>query len=369
MATEAQNEITVDVLNDIFNFKPKETTTEMEELSPEDILPLETETEEEAQTPTEEVITDPVETTEDIFETKETDSFKLAKLLMSTGELEDFIVAIDGEEKKLSEFVDIDEDTLKEVIKESRQEQKQALEKDYVKVKNLTETQQKLVDIVTKGNYEELKEVFKQPESLKEPWLGYDPSNDSHNEQVYRTYLEGVQKVSSEEADALIDIAKKNLTLSTKAEDLVQKQRDIFKRDLEEKDKQLEIQRKQEIEESKKFSKELSEKFKRMELKPEIALAMVKTATVKNQDQKTPIEDLFYDALKDVEKASELILFLTNKDIYDSKVKSKTKLDEQVQYVKKVNVIRDNRKNTEEVKTSSQTEREDALSDIFKIKQ
>lgn len=358
-----ENEIDLQEIQNIFNIEPTETTQE-EDVNIEDVL-LDVSTEEVNSEET--VEEENNEEGSSVIVPTETDSYKALKLLIETGELEDVVLELEDGEKQLSDFTDIDAETLKDVINTFKAEKETAREKDYIKVKGLTDTQQKLIDIVSKGNYSDLQEIFKNPENLREPWEGYDSSNESHNEQVVRAHLTHVQGLTAEEVEALVKVAKETLTLDTKAQAYVQQQRDNFKKGLEEKAKNLEASKKEEVEKTKQFTKDLTEKFKSMELKPELALAMVKTATQKTSNQTTTaLDDLYQETLKDVDKASDLILFLTNKEVYDARIQSKTKLQEQVDYAKKIKIVRDTKK-TATIEEAKNKNADDVISDIFSI--
>lgn len=346
------NEMSFDALQELFNVETQTEVTEIEDT--EQFIPS---TEEEDKEENEQEVTEEV-----IISDTDTDSYKIAQFLISTGELEDVVLELeDGTEKKLSEFKDIDNETLTEVIKTFKQEKKETESKDFIKVKGLTETQQKLIEIVQQGNYQDLKEIFENPENLREPWEGHDPTNDVQNEQVVRAYLQYIKKLDAQQIDMLVDLSKKNLTLDTEAQKYVALQREAFKKNLEEKSKKLEEDKKAELENQKKYTKELTDKLKSKDLKPELVLSMVKTAT---QDNRTALKDLFEETMKDIDKASDLVLFLTNKEVYDSGVKARTKLEEQVDYAKKIKIVRDSKKtNTTEQTDDKNTE--DVLKDIF----
>lgn len=375
MSKETQNEIGVDALMGLLNFstEEKEPETVHTEEEAKDILEAvlnneEDDTTEEEQTQAEEETEkdtsleneeeEPQEENSNLGE--QTDSFRVAQFLISSGELEDVIVEVEGKERKLSEFEDIDEETLKEVIRDFKNQDKENIEKNYVKVDNLTETQKNLVEIIKEGKYDELKEVFENPDQLREPWEGYDSTNDEQNEYVYRTYLKYVQKLSPQKIEALVDVAKKTLSLDAEAQTIVNNQREDYKKSLETKKLEIAQKRKEEQENLKTFTKDLTAKLKAMDLKPEVALSMVKTATVKKENQKTTaIEDMFQEAMKDPEKASEIVLFLTNRDLYEARIRNKAKLEEQVNYTKRVKVTRDNKKTT-----PVETEKEDKTQDL-----
>lgn len=351
------NEVELDVLQSLFSLDEKE----------EDNTPIETPTVDVKET---EEVPEELPTQEELPTEEsqtESDFFKVAQTMIKMGDLEDFVVEIEGEEKKLSEFKDIDEETLKSVIHTYKEEQKEELEKNYITVKGLTDTQQNLINIIKEGRYTDLKDVFENPESLREPWEGFDATNDLHTEQVYRVYLKHVQKMPDDDIEALVASSKKSLTLDNKAQEIVNLQRKEFKDKLEQKASDLEVRNKQEVEKQKDFSKKLSDKLKSMDLKPEIVLSMVKTATIKNTDNKTALDSLISEQLEDIDKASDLILFLTNKEIYDSNIKSKTKLAEQIDYAKRVKIVRDT-KTTNTTEDHLNTTTEDAITSIFNFK-
>lgn len=345
---EAQTEMNVEdiVLED-------DTKEEVENVKDEKVEPTE-DTKTEATKEDEEVKT---ETTITISEpTVETESYKTLKSLINLGEIEDFSVVIDDKSILLSEYKDIDEDTLKDVLKTYREEEAKNFKTDYISVKDLDETKKALIEIVKKGSYEEVQELFKNPTILKDPFEGFDNSNVNHNSQVYMAHLTQVKGHAADEAKALLDIAIKNNTVDEKALKIVEDYREQNKKAILEEQKRIEEQEKEKKERIKTYSKDLDEVFKSYELRPEKILEYKKLATQFDKVGNLPIDSMYEDLMKDPKKAADLILFITDRELYDKRVKASAKRESDINTARQIRIIRDTKK-TNNVENKTEPEK------------
>lgn len=330
---------------------------------------LEEEKEEEVEEPKNEIIEEQIAEEVTNVETEQSQTFKVVESLIKLGQIEDFEVEIEGKEPiKLSEFKDIDEDTLKSILDEVKNQDKDKDKEDTLSTKGLTETQKKLIGIIKNGNTEELQEVFKEG-AIDEPWKGYDPTNLQHQRVAYNYYLMNQVGLGEEEARELVSIAEKNLTLDTKANLFVEKHKETYRKSLESKEAELKQKREEELKKAKEFQKELNSTLKEMELKPEKVLEIVKLATIKDSNNQTTVDKLFHEAMSDVEKAKDIILLLTEPEIFYNNVESKARFKEKVENAKRIKLsVKSKESSASGRSESAETESlKDALDDLFKI--
>lgn len=273
-----------------------------------------------------------------------TESYYALKALIDAGEMEDLIVEIGGEEVQLSEFKNIDSDTLKDVISSYKNSLKEEEEGNYVSVKDLDEKKKALIDIIIKGDVDEVQELLKEPALLKDPFEGFDNSNQEHNIKVYMAYLTNVKGHSPDEAEVLTEVAIKNNTLDEKSLKIVETHRENTKKAiLEERERvqKLEAEKKERI---KNYAKKLDETYKAYNLKPEKVLELKKLATQFNKVGNLPIDEIYDTKMQNPEDAADLILFLTDRELYDKRVYAKAKKESDIQSLKKIQIISSSKK-------------------------
>lgn len=276
---------------------------------------------------------------------EETEEFKALQVLIRTGRVEDTLLEIEGEEVKLSEFKNIDESTLKEVLEAIEENKKEALKTDYIKVKDLDEKRKALVDIITSGDISSVREVFKDPQVLEEPMKGYDPNNADHNQSVYFNYLTKVKGLDEEDAVGLVQASINNFTIDKKALEIVESSRKAHVEMLQNKAKEIKELEKQEKEDLKVYTKNLSDTLQTYELKPEKVLEITKLATQKDSEGNLLIDNLYEDVAKDPNKAAKLFLFLSDPELYDKLISAKEKATAEIAIAKKIRLIPETKKN------------------------
>lgn len=337
------------------NPTPELPTTFNEEEDTQDTPPI---NEEEETPPTKET------TDVDIFE-EESEAYKVSQFLIKSGQLEDIEVEIDGESFKLSDAKNLDEETFKEVLKVYNSEKEESLKKDKVDVSDLNTVQQKLINIIKDGDYTKAKELFQNPDILKEPFQGYDPTNQLHNEEVFiKDLIARNPKITEKKALALLEIEKADGTLDETAQAIVNEYRENFIKGLEEKENETKKQKEERIKQEKQFIKDLNSIYKQMEVKDSIALQMTKLVQ-RDKEGNRPIESLIEESLSDPSKASDLVLFLSNKELYDKKVSAKVKNETEVGFAKKISIVKTNKPVvTEEPKEEKEKSFKEAFGNI-----
>lgn len=276
--------------------------------------------------------------TDDNVETSE--SYIAMQALIEAGELEDFLLEIDGEEIQLSEYKNIDKDTFKEVLKTYKNKLKEEKSEEVVSVKDLDETKKALIDIIIKGDMNEVQELLKEPAVFKDPFEGYDNNNQEHNIKVYMAYLTSAKGHSVDEAEALTEIALKNNSIDEKALKIVEAHRENTKKAIiaeKERVEKLEAEKKERI---KTYAKDLEETYKEYGLKPEKVLQLKKVATQMDKVGNLPVDEIYENYMRDPKTAADLILFLTDKELYDKRIYAKAKKESDVQTVRKIQLTR-----------------------------
>src|SRR5690606_41765315 len=98
------------------------------------------------------------------------------KFLFETGELEDLEVFVDDsvEGILLSEYKDIDSDTLKTIIEEKRKKDSENLANNSVDLRGVDENQKRLINIIKNSSFEEAKKIFQNELLILYPWTDND---------------------------------------------------------------------------------------------------------------------------------------------------------------------------------------------------
>lgn len=314
------------------------------------------------------------DTAEEVTETEDekSNAYSVLKFLLDSGELEDLEVFVDDSEegKLLSEYKDIDEDTLKTIIEEKRKKDAKEDSEKKLDLKGVDENQKRLINIIKNSSFEEAKQIFQNELPLKEPWSDYDPTNEEHQAIAYRYYLTTALGQTPSEANDMVEVAKKNLVLDKKANAVVEKQREIYRDSLARKEREVEENRKRQLEEDKKFKTTLGEMYKDLPL--EKTKEFVKSATTKTETGTTVVEDKFREVMKDPEKASKLIMYLLDEELFLKDVTSKARTEEQIENIKRIRIASSSKKTrgTQNRKESddSPEDIDETLKSIFNLK-
>lgn len=352
------------LVEEVEGVEEPETNDQPQETEEVEAIGEEEEEDEESETDTAEEVTE----TED----EKSNAYSVLKFLLDSGELEDLEVFVDDSEegKLLSEYKDIDEDTLKTIIEEKRKKDAKEDSEKKLDLKGVDENQKRLINIIKNSSFEEAKQIFQNELPLKEPWSDYDPTNEEHQAIAYRYYLTTALGQTPSEANDMVEVAKKNLVLDKKANAVVEKQREIYKDSLARKEKEVEENRKRQLEEDKKFKTTLGEMYKDLPL--EKTKEFVKSATTKTETGTTVVEDKFREVMQDPEKASKLIMYLLDEELFLKDVTSKARTEEQIENIKRIRIASSSKKTrgTQNRKESddSPEDIDETLKSIFNLK-
>jgi hypothetical protein len=271
--------------------------------------------------------------------------FDIIKDRLDSGEWEDVLIETeDGTEKLLSELDNVDKDTFKNLERAIKDQKAEEFKSKYVEVDGLDEVKKRLINIVKSGDLELAKALFENPDSLKEPFQGYDEDNDAHNTDVLGWYYQKVMGHSNSEARALVEASKKDLTLDVKAQKIVEYQRQQFYKGLENKEQELIEDQKEEQERIKEYRKGLAQEFKTEGVSESLTRKFVDVATKKDQNGSFEIDNIYEEWMNDPKKARELIQFMLDKDTYIKRVTSETKKNVQLENLKKIKIVQDTTK-------------------------
>lgn len=280
---------------------------------------------------------------------------------LEKGEIDDVVLEIDGEKVTLSELEDIDEETYNTILEEDTKAKEAEFKESYIEIKGMSDIQKALINIVKSGDLEKAKELFAQPERLQEPFQNYDPTNDAHNEYVLTMYYKSEGK-TDKEIKALINIAKEDLNLDTKAETIVNHQRKLYRDSILNQEKLVQQEKLQEQENIKKYSKDLSTSFKERGITSEsIIKKFVASATKQTPQGELEIDNVYEEWMKDPKKASELIHFMLDKEDYLNNSTKETKRNVHKNILREVKILRDTK-----TTTKPENKKEAEVPELFK---
>jgi hypothetical protein len=270
---------------------------------------------------------------------------ELIKEKLESGEWEDVLVETeDGEEVLLSELKTLDKDTYKTLEKEILSQKEEEFKTKFVSVDGLDETKKRLINIIKEGDFELAKSLFQNPDALKEPFQGYDSENDAHNEQVLAWYYQNTLGHSASETRALVNAAKGDLTIDSKANQIVNYQRSQFHESLLKKEQDLLKEKAEEVNKIKEYRKQLSSAFKEEGISETLAKKFTDVATKKTSNGEYEIDTIYDEWMSDPKKAKELLFFMLDKDNYLKKVTSEVKKNVQLDNLKKIRIVQDTTK-------------------------
>ncbi len=349
-----QTEISFEELVEMSGFSFGDATTPAKE---ETIISLEQEeekTEEGKEKPedgsgTEEPPIPPIkeETVEPIVSLQNNGSIytELAKEKLASGEWQDVVVEIEGEKVKLSELANVDEDVYRAVKEDFDKEKEDNLKTKYVSVENTNDTQKALINIILSGDLDKAKELFEQPQNLVEPFQGYDSEDEAHNLQVLSWFYKS-QGHSEKQIAKLIEADKEELVTDSKAEQIVKWQKNQFQEKIKKEEALVEESKKQAQERLKSYRKDLTAELKAADLTETMAKKFVDVATKYDPEGELEIDKIYDEWMTDPKKAKDLIYFLLDQEGYVKKITSTTKRDTQQDFLRQVNIVRDNSKIT-----------------------
>jgi hypothetical protein len=312
---QSQVEFTAEDLNNL----DKEIFGTEEEATPDNPLEEFEETQEEEQKEEEKPELEEKEETppeEKKEEPKTTSEYtEIAKDFIESGDWEDVIIEGEGEEedKKLSELIEegkVDKATFLSVKKEMDKAKEEKLKNNYIKVEGLEESKRKLIEIIKEGKTEEVRNLLtEEPDILEEPFKGFDNDNDAHNEHVLTWYYKAKGNNDSE-TQALVEKAKKDLSMDSIAAEVVEKAREQHKLKLDKKAEELKSQNQEEEQALKEYKKDLKQNLKELGIKDTTIKKFTDFATQTNEEGMLPVDSMFEEIMSDPKKASDFIYYM-----------------------------------------------------------
>jgi hypothetical protein len=266
----------------------------------------------------------------------------IVKEKLESGEWDDLLIENeDGDETKLSDLKDIDKDTFKALEKEIKTQKDTEFKEKYVSIDGLDEVKKRLINIVKEGDLDLAKALFQNPAALQEPFQGYNNDNDDHNEDVLNWYYQKGLGHSPKEAAALVRASKEDLTLDTKAQKIVEYQRNEFYTNLKNREQQILTEKAKEQETVKEYRKNLSAELKQEGLSENLTRRFVDVATKTDNTGNYEIDTIYDEWMSDPKKAKELIYFMLDKENYLKKVTANVKKDVQLDNLKRIKIVQD----------------------------
>ncbi len=236
---------------------------------------------------------------------------ELLRDYIDSGEWQDAVVEIDGEEKKLSELESLDKEKflqIKEVQKGIIDEERKS---KYLDIDGLDEDTLKLIDIKKKGG--DIKELLQYEAEMVHPLRDLDLENEKVQawllSEQYRS-----QGMSDDAIQTQIAADKKNFVLDEKSRRVIDNINKSYKSLIDNKAKEQERLVAEEMEKQKSLKKELSEQFKRFNLKDTTSRRFLDSITKKEKGGVTKLDQLINQAKENPEKLAKLVYMLEDEE-------------------------------------------------------
>lgn len=269
----------------------------------------------------------------------------VASLYLEQGLWEDVEVELEeGKTVKLSEIENLDKETFLQIQKAQKEFAGEDIENNYVSKQGIDENGLKLIEILQNGG--DIREIFEKPEDAIRPFENVDTDNEKIQESIlYQQYR--MQGLSETESSNLVALAKQNLTMDDKVQQIVtyhQKRYDDYLTKKVEEQRQAKIEEQAKLKEFKKGVMEnLKEGFK---LKDTLARKLTNLGAEKTESGEFKIDEIYAKKMEDPKEAAELLFFLSDKEAYLKMMGAKTKRDTNLQTIRKVSILKDKQKTT-----------------------
>jgi len=231
-----------------------------------------------------------------------------------------------GDVVLVSSLETIDEDTFFQIEEAIAAQDSENNKDKFISVEGLDERKRNLIEILKEGG--DLSTIFASKEQVNEylnPFDNIDLDDEAVQERVFLNALIQHNKLDADAAQAVVDKAKKDMTLDTKVQAFVTAYNKRFDAYVEsEKVKIIEANKEAKKQEAE-FKKALSEEYKKFDLKDTLSRKLTSIATSRQADGEYEIDAMYAKKMEDPTEAAELVLFLTDKETY-----LKAKLSKQV---------------------------------------
>lgn len=256
--------------------------------------------------------------------------------LVESGIIDD-IEAFDVEGEEIPfEDMDIDADTFIDILKIKQEELKEKLLENKVSTESISDFTKKLIEIEKNGG--NVQEALLSYQKYKNPIDTLDLTSEEDQQSVI--YLK-LQASGLEDRD-IIDIIKtykSNGDLSDKAVQAKEDLEKAFNKQMEALNQEA-IERKQRYEESlKTYRDNLSKNLSKFSLTDSYKKKVLDLATKQDNNGKFELDRIYAEIRQDPEKATDLVMFLTNRDEYIKQLTEEVKRDSNLNVMKKLKLV------------------------------
>lgn len=263
--------------------------------------------------PAKEVVEKPKEK-EFNFEDRPNDFSDLARTLIESGDWQDVeILGEDDTKSLLSEIKNLTKEQYLELLAKQKDFKDEEQKDKFINVEGSDETKRRLINIIKEGG--DLSEIFQNQSQIQRPFEGADLDDENTLANiVYRQHL--ANGLDEKEAVELTKLAQKEFTIDEKAKKIVAFHQKNYDDHLINVEKKLQEDKLAETEKIKSYRTNLSKKYKEQGVPDAQVKRYVDLATRENKDGIYEVDAMFEEAMKDPEKASEIIQFLADKEKY-----------------------------------------------------
>lgn len=245
----------------------------------------------------------------------------------------------EGNQIPIEDIEDLNEETFFEIEKAIQAADAADLKEKYIPIADLDERKKNLVTIITEGG--DLASIFKSEQQVEEylnPFGKMDLDDERVQERVYLNALINYNNLDAEAAQAVVDKAKKELTLDTKVKTFVDGYTKNFDKYVEDQKNKLIEDKATKKKELLEFKKSLTEQYKGYELKDTL-IRKLTDSVVKESEEGYVIDSIYDQKMKDPAEAAELILFLNDKEAYLAAKLKDSKIQDQKNTRRLIKVI------------------------------
>ena len=235
----------------------------------------------------------------------------------------------DGNPVLVSDLETIDEDIFFQIEAAIEEEAVTKRATNFISVEGMEDRRKRIMGLVSEGG--DLTEIFRSPEEVDEfinPYGDVDLDNEFVQEKIYLQALIQHNSLDKENAQLIVDKAKKELTLDTKVKTYIENYTAKFDRFVEGKTQQAKEAKKTKLTTEKEFKKSLQAEYKTLKIEDKLARRLASSAN-NVIDGEFEIDNIYAKKMEDSKEAAELILFLTDKNAYLEMMTSNVKLKEQ----------------------------------------
>lgn len=252
--------------------------------------------------------------------------------LIEDGILEDVAITLDpGTENEkqlyLSELDNLDADTYKSIVANYKEAKDKELKEKYISIDGLDDTTKRLIQLKKDGG--DISQIIQQEVQVIDTLHKIEKSLDEENEQARVVYHDLINRGLSERvAKAQIQELAENFQLESTAREIIKSEIDAYELSISEKEKEQRAQIEKDKEELKKFTKEVSGKYKEWGVEENLRNLLVKNTTVRDSNGLTNTDKLYFDSIKDPVKHAKIAFALNNLEAFEEFIVGKKVVEE-----------------------------------------